>query len=273
MKPVCASPWRWDGWYARGLLDEGKGWLARAADTTVPIAPAVRAAALQEASDLALRRRDLVTAGLATARLVLLADAGRPNNWRGHRAAESRQCGLVLRGRCQAVRHYEEALVLARDQDAPMLAAMALNNMAEVALNRDDLTAAEIFATDAVSLQQELGQPFGAAWSRMVLGECAAASGRLQAAADHFRIGITLARAHADVGFVSVGLVGLEYQLVARMGPGGHATIWRRRGACGRLAARQSPDRYDEDIRMRSTLRERRWGSAHSPPRGLLATR
>ena len=204
-------------WYARGLLDEGQGWLARAADATVPVAPALRAAALQEASDLALRRHDLVTAGqLATASLAL---------WR---TLDDQSTGGVIAllnlgsvasfsgDDAQAVRRYEEALALARDQDAPMLAAMALNNLAEVALNRGDLTAAETFATDAAALQRKLGHPFGAAWSQMVLGECAVASGRLQAAADHFRIGITLARAHADVGFISVGLVGLGGLAMAR---------------------------------------------------------
>lgn len=199
-------------WYVRGFLGEGQAWLERARDRSLPIPPALRAAALQEASDLALRQRDLAAAGeLAAASLA---------TWRG---LDDRSSGGVIAllnlgsvasfsgddGR--AVPFYEEALALARTQDQPMLVAVALNNLAEVALNRGDPAATEVFALEAVALQRELGRPLaaGSPWTLALLGEVAVAGGDLAAAADQYRASIALALEYGDAGVAAVGLVGL----------------------------------------------------------------
>jgi tetratricopeptide (TPR) repeat protein len=138
---LAAAIWRF--WEVRGLLKEGRNWLAPllARDLSEQ-SMGVRSTALNGAGTLALRQGDY-----AAARAL-----------------------------------FEDALVILRALDNQTGIASSLNNLGNVAHYEGDYSAARVFHTQSLAIRRELGDPWGIAASLNNLGNVAHEQGDYSAA-------------------------------------------------------------------------------------------
>lgn len=120
-------------WDTGGHVSEGRAWLARALAQSQPIAPAIRAKALNQAGRLAWSQDDT-----STAREL-----------------------------------FEESLGLFRTLDLQDEAANVLYNLGQMALGHGDLKLAAELLDEALTLHRLLGDRRGIAWTLKALGDIA----------------------------------------------------------------------------------------------------
>ena len=148
-------------WRSRGPVGEGRRWTEALLAGAGGVAPALRAALLTGAGDLAMaqgefaRAAELLEAGMALARELgersILADA---LGWRGATALYQGQLGLAEGFETQAV-------ALARATGAPPWHALGLTILAAIARARDDLprAAALLAESNAVCQADRIAWP------------------------------------------------------------------------------------------------------------------
>jgi predicted ATPase/DNA-binding CsgD family transcriptional regulator len=204
-----AVPYGWL-WFTRGPLDEGRVWLDRAQESTAGVSAAIRGRALMWASDVALRQTDFAAAQmLAAASVSLLRGQDADAVWL---AASLIDLGSALHQQgddAAALPALEEALSLVRAWDNPQITAVALNNLAECALDRGDLAVAEGYLHDALGLAAPRGYAWGLAYAHVLLGAIAADRGHDQEALDQFVSCLEAAWRLGDLSFERAALLGV----------------------------------------------------------------
>ena len=149
-------------WYVRGFVQEGRAWLERAREASEAIDPAVRAWALMWASDLAVTQNDRAAANqLAGASVAIWRDLDAPS---AGLAAALVCLGSAIQYRSdpeQAAAEFEEALAVARTLNHKLLTAVALDNLAELAIHRGEPNVGETLLAEALPLQREIGHTWG----------------------------------------------------------------------------------------------------------------
>jgi DNA-binding CsgD family transcriptional regulator len=190
------------------------------------VAPALRAALLTGAGDLAMaqgefaRAAELLEAGTALARehgeRSILADA---LGWRGATAVYQGQLGLAEA--CEA-----EAVALARATGAPPWRALGLTILAAIARARDDLprAAALLAASNAACQADRIAWP--TALNQSQLGELATDRGELDRAEALGREGLRRAWAIGERRYLAGALAGLARTAAARGDPARAARLY-----------------------------------------------
>ncbi len=197
-------------WFVRSYLTEGRRWLDRALTPSPTVAPTLRAQALMWASDIALRQNDFAAARmLGGESIALLREAGEQSRWLVG-ALINHASALHAVGDDATVRaELEEALAVARGLDATLLAAVALDNLAELAIDQGDPARAETLLAKAIALQAQLPAAWGTPFAEQLLGAIAFERQEFHAATQHWRACLDTAWNHADFSFVYAGLLGL----------------------------------------------------------------
>jgi ATP/maltotriose-dependent transcriptional regulator MalT len=162
------------------------------------------------ASDIALRQHDLAAAQmLATTSLRLLRACGDHSISRVG-SLINLAAALHLQGDdAAALPLLAEALTLARALGNTLHTAVALNNLAEIAVDRGDAVAAESYLAEAVALQAQLSHAWGTPYSALLRGTLAIERGDVASALAQFQTCLDVAVTHDDPSFVRAGLVGL----------------------------------------------------------------
>ncbi len=186
-------------------------WLLAVAPTD--LAPAVRAAALATAGDLAVSLGEL---GRATALLEQGLALYRVLGNRERVAAVINDLGMAARWSWDLERasaFFEEALALFRDIGSTAGIAEALLCLADIAVATDDYERTMTLAEEGLELSQELGDKVGSAWGLALLGRAAHRRGDFTRATQRYEEALALIR---DVGDrQSIALLTVQLGLVA----------------------------------------------------------
>ena len=163
---------------------------------------------------------------------------------------------------------------MVRARDNPQITAVVLNNLAECALDRGDLTATEAYLRDAFALAEPRGYAWGLAYAHLLSGATAVERGRDQDALDQFAACLDAAWRLGDLSFERAALLGLAI-VATRLGA--HAPAVSLFGAATRLAERggrefQWIERQREEAlkRVHAQVSDgdfaRLWDSGHTNP-------
>ena len=213
-------------WRSRGPVGEGRRWTEALLAGAGGMAPALRAALLTGAGDLAMvqgefvRAAELLEAGMALARELgersILADA---LGWRGATAAYQGQLDL-------AEEFEKQAVALARATGAPPWHALGLTILAAIARARDDLSqaAALLAESNAVCRADRIAWP--TALNLSLMGEIATDRGELDRAEALSREGLRLAWAIGERRYFAGALAGLARAVAARGDPARSARLY-----------------------------------------------
>lgn len=202
-------------WYVRGFGNEGRSWLERARLPATPVTSATRAWALAWASALAHRQEDRHAA-------IALADQS-VATWRelGDESLGIAMALLALgvaaqdTGDARAVPAYEEALARFRQLENRPRIANLLANLADVAIEQGDSATATALVQEALAMQRESTDTWGAALSQTLLGELTLRQHRPERALGHFRECVVLAWTLGDMNVLVDGLLGAAVGLAA----------------------------------------------------------
>ncbi len=188
-------------WSARGLMAEGRGWLAEALEGEGDVEPRVRGKALFAAGYAALGLGDFTDARTQFERcLALASDLG---DRELHGAALAQLAWLTMaEGQVEEARALADAsLRLARPAGDKVTASGALNVLGEVAWRGGNGQATGFFE-EGLALRRELGDDRLVANSLLLLG-------RTEQSEERFEEALELARALGDTWSTSVALVNL----------------------------------------------------------------
>jgi predicted ATPase/RsiW-degrading membrane proteinase PrsW (M82 family) len=195
-------------WSARGLMGEGRRWLADALEAGGAVAPKVRAKALFAAGYAAIGQGDFAE---ARSQFELCLERARELEDARLEAAALAQLGWLAFARGErdaAVQQAGRALELAREADDRVTASGALSVLAEAAALDDDVHAAELFE-ESLALRRDQGDGRLVANSLLNLGRLELARGRAQQARGRLEEALALAREIGDTWGMSVALVNL----------------------------------------------------------------
>jgi DNA-binding CsgD family transcriptional regulator len=203
-------------WYVRGFVQEGRAWLERAREASEAIDPAVRAWALMWASDIAVTQNDRSAAiHLAGASVAIWRNLGAPS---AGLAAALVCLGSARQylGNPEQAAEFEEALALARALHHKLLTAVALDNLAELAIHRGEPNVAATLLAEALPLQREIGHTWGEIFSLSLLAELAHDRGDAVESAERYRAAIRRSQTNGDRAFLGAALMGLGLMAVER---------------------------------------------------------
>jgi predicted ATPase/DNA-binding XRE family transcriptional regulator len=206
----------WRFWDIREHGVEGRRWLASLLDRPGPVAPEVRALALDGAGCLAMAQADDAGAWKLThAALVLwrqlgdlrgvavaLDHLGRIASTRGETA---RACGL-----------YQQSVATSLAVDDRRTAVLALSSLGTLARHRGAYDAAIGFIEQGLEIHRQLGDRHGEADMTLALGNVAFERGDLTRAAEQYRQALPLADACSAWDTVARALEGLASVLAQR---------------------------------------------------------
>ena len=212
-------------WRIRGPVDEGRRWTEALLAGNEEVAPALRAALLARAGDLAMvqgaiaRAAELLDASIALARELgerqILASA---LGWRGVTAH--------IEGRYDLDEHlHEEAVLLAGEIGMPFWRARWLNSLAAVARRQGNDARATVLLEEAHAVAQAGGFVWTDILNRGMLGDIAADHGDLARAETLYRESLELAGAIGDrrssasalAGFARIVAAGGDFERSARL--------------------------------------------------------
>jgi predicted ATPase/class 3 adenylate cyclase len=186
-------------WETRGLIAEGRRWLAEALAAGGKVSPAIRAKALFGASRLVGVQGELEGERTLLEEAVgLYREAHEPHGLTfalahlGHTLA---YLGQAERARAVS----EEAVSTARALGDDWLIAMALNNFAVVWLEAGELAEARLLAEESLGLRRGLGEKRGIAVTLTTIAEIALAEGEIGQATEALEEGLTLLREIGNV--------------------------------------------------------------------------
>ncbi|MBA2597310.1 MAG: hypothetical protein H0V00_11880 [Chloroflexia bacterium] len=263
-------------WVIRGAGTEGRSWLERAVAPIEAVALPVRAWALMWAGTLALMQGEVATGlKLAEASVAL---------WRAHgEPTFGLPAALVIVGRAagqlgdpdRAIALLEEGLDVARSLHHTFLIVLVLENLAGIALVRDDLERAKTLLAEAAPLRRSIDGPtWGAPYSLSTQAEIARREGNLAQALEHHQESIAISYERDDKRFVVGGLIGTA-NIAAALGAAEDAA--RLLGAAEKLRetvgswSHLSGRRGDEQAiaTVRAALGEERFATAWTVGRDL----
>jgi predicted ATPase/DNA-binding XRE family transcriptional regulator len=206
----------WRFWEVRGHGVEGRRWLASLLGGVGPVAPGVRALALDAAGCLATTQADYADGWRLTQ--AALALWRQNSDWRGAGIALN-HLGIIASARGdveQACALYQESVAASLATDDRQTTVLALSNLGLNARNRGEYDEARGFIERAMQIHRELGDRRGEGLMAQALGNVAADRGDLSEAAAHFRQALALADEIRDWGIVARSLEGLASILARR---------------------------------------------------------
>jgi predicted ATPase/RsiW-degrading membrane proteinase PrsW (M82 family) len=188
-------------WSARGLMAEGRRWLAEALAAGGDVAPSVRAKAYFAAGYAALGLGDFADARARFETCLALARDLGDERLEGAALAQLAWISNATGERKLAVERATRALELARARDDRVTASGALNVLADAAASEDNGESKELFE-QALALRRELGDERLIANSLLLLGRADGDPARLEEA-------LELARGLGDSWMTSNALLRL----------------------------------------------------------------
>jgi predicted ATPase/RsiW-degrading membrane proteinase PrsW (M82 family) len=188
-------------WSARGLMSEGRQWLAQALERTDDVSPRIRAKAEFAAGYAALGLGDFDGAGPHFERSLALARDLGDGQLEGAALAQLGWLAMATDRRAEARANAEGALRLAQAADDKIAASGALNVLAELAAHDGNGEAKELFE-QGLALRRELGDERLIANSLLLLG-------RVDRDESRFVEALDLARGLDDSWMTSVALLRL----------------------------------------------------------------
>jgi non-specific serine/threonine protein kinase len=196
-------------WSIRGLMSEGRRWLAAALEAAAGVPPGVLGKAYFSAGYAALGQGDYAQAKpFFEESLALGRDAG---DVRLEAQALQQLGWLAMAGgaRDDASDYAGKALELARGIGDKLVQSGALNILAEVAAEQGDGTAANALYEQSLALRRELGDKRLIANSVLTLGRAELTRGETAHATSLLQEGCGIARQLGDTWSVSLALVNL----------------------------------------------------------------
>lgn len=226
-------------WSTRGLLAEGRRWLADAIAVGRGVAPGLLARAHFAAGYTALGEGDFGQARTSLESSLELAHAA--GDVRSEAATLAQLAWLAMAtGNLDAARDLADRSVeLAGTGNDKVTESGAVGTLAEVALARDDLAGARELLERALRLRRALGDRRLIANSLLALGRVSLLDGRHEQATDELEEGLELAREVKDTWSISVALASLGRERLFA----GDAVNARERLAEGLRLARDRNDR------------------------------
>jgi predicted ATPase/DNA-binding SARP family transcriptional activator len=160
----------WRLWWVRGELSEGRNWLEAALERDPGLDPAVRAEVLEGAAGLAWALGDLDHAGeLAEEAQPLFAAVG---DLRGNAAVVTilGHVALARRDFASGASYFETSRILGEEMENDAMVAVALHNLASVALGEGNLERAAAHYSEALARYEAQDDQYGVALSKLYLG-------------------------------------------------------------------------------------------------------
>jgi DNA-binding CsgD family transcriptional regulator len=105
---------------------------------------------------------------------------------------------------------------VARTLNHNLLTAVALDNLAELAIHRGEPNVGETLLAEALPLQREIGHTWGEIFSLSLLAELAHDRGDTVECAERYRAAIGLSRTNGDRAFLGAALTGLGLMAAER---------------------------------------------------------
>jgi predicted ATPase/transcriptional regulator with XRE-family HTH domain len=226
-------------WYMRGYLREGRGWLEEILAGKGVLPADLRATALKEAGNLALRQGEYGQAGeLYEQALALFRDL----NDKEGMANSLTNLGIVADRQGEykrAAALFEQAVVLARERGDTQQIAKTLNNLAAAWRRQGDYARQAVLYEEALALFQELRDRHGISAALDNLGQVAFWQGEYKRAAALHEESLAIARELGDRHGIIISLINLG-AVAERQGDYGQSTALLQEGLvlCREIGAR-----------------------------------
>jgi predicted ATPase/Tfp pilus assembly protein PilF len=259
-------------WWTRGYWSEGRRWLDLALAAGTESDRKLRFDLLWGAGLLALRQGDVGRGSAVAEEMLGLAPEGDFN-----RAGALHFAGMAATERHdfdRAAEFYEESARLAREQEAPAMITIAVNNLGTLASRRGEYERALELFEEVLAVNREGDDRYLVALALSNLGFATLMLGDVERARDLLREGLAAAREIGQVdlfihGFVALGVA------YAREDPARAARLLGRADALHEETASRDVESFDLRVRaeaeaeLRARLGEDAYAAAYADGRAL----